>query len=189
MGLRASDEERERTVDFLRSQQAAGRLTLDELEERSAAAWAAVEVADLDALTADLPRPQAPPPVRVEAARPRSQPWLPGTRGFGARWHTRAPRAAVMDDLIRDVAPRMTAYGYDIVERTPDRVVFDLVRTPGWVIIPCVFLFPIGLFALLVKTHDRVTVDLLERGGETILVAHGIAPLSVRRAFAELEVG
>jgi hypothetical protein len=188
MGLRASDEERERTVDFLRSQQAAGRLTLDELEERSAAAWAAVEVADLEALTADLPRSPAPAP-RVEAARPRSQPWLPGARGFSARWHTRARRAAVMDDFIRDVAPRMTAYGYDIVERTPDRVVFDLVRTPAWVVIPCVFLFPIGLFALLVKTHDRVTVDLLERGGETVLVAHGIAPLSVRRAFAELEAG
>jgi hypothetical protein len=185
MGLRASDQDREGTVDFLRAQQAVGRLTLDELEERSAAAWGAVEVAELERLTADLPSAEAPAPPPLPARRrPRG---VPGTRGFTARWKARARRTDVMDELLRDVVPAMSAYGYEIVERTPDRVVFDLARTPRWVIVPILLLFPIGFLALLVKTHDRVTVELLEHDGETQLVAHGIAPLSVRRAFADLE--
>jgi hypothetical protein len=188
MGLRASDEERERVVGFLRAQQALGRLTLDELEERSAAAWAAVEVADLDRLMADLPRTPVPGPPPAVAVRPRPRaPWFPGWRNFSVRWRVRARPNAVMADLLEDVAPPMLAYGFKIEERTPDRVVFTYPRTPGWVILPCVFLFPFGLLALLIRTHDRVTVELADRGGETVLIAHGLAPLSVRKAFAELE--
>jgi hypothetical protein len=188
MGLRASDNDRERVVDFLRAQQALGRLTLDELEERSAAAWAAVEVADLDHLMADLPSAALPgPPQSVAVAPRRGAPWFPGWRPFSVRWRVRARPNAVMADLLEDVAPPMLAYGFEISERSPDRVVFDYPRTPGWVILPCVFLFPVGLLALLIRTHDRVTVELAERGGETVLIAHGMAPLSVRKAFAELE--
>jgi hypothetical protein len=186
MGLRASDDDRERAVGFLRAQQALGRLTLDELEERSAAAWSAIEVADLDALVADLPAapaaPAAPPPPVA-----RRLPRVPGRIGFSARWRAPVHRSSAMADLLEYVAPPMHAYGYEIVERTPSRLVFDHSRTPGWVIIPCVLLFPIGLLALLVRTHERVIVELVERGGETVFLASGVAPLSVRKAFAELE--
>jgi hypothetical protein len=69
----ASDAERERVVEALRSNAAAGRLDADELEERLGAAYAARVRADLLPLVADLP-PAAPPAPR----RPRvSIPALP----------------------------------------------------------------------------------------------------------------
>ena len=81
--IRASDKERESVVDVLRDAYADGRLTLDEFEERTSAAYAAKTWTELRELTADLPvqpplgadlyhrpqdaRPQAGPP----AARPQ----------------------------------------------------------------------------------------------------------------------
>lgn len=61
--VRASDEERERTAERLREHTAAGRLDVDELAERLAAAYGARTRVELDALLADLPR---------SADRPRS---------------------------------------------------------------------------------------------------------------------
>lgn len=54
--LRAADTDRERTVAELSEHTAAGRLTLDEFDERARAAYAARTIGDLAALTADLPR-------------------------------------------------------------------------------------------------------------------------------------
>jgi hypothetical protein len=53
--IRASDQERESVIDVLRDAYADGRLTLDEFEERTSAAYAAKMRADLWELTADLP--------------------------------------------------------------------------------------------------------------------------------------
>jgi len=53
--IRASDQERESVADVLRDAYAEGRLTLDEFEERTSAAYAARTWADLRELTADLP--------------------------------------------------------------------------------------------------------------------------------------
>jgi len=66
--LRASDAEREQLVDALRAHAADGRLTTDELEERSAAAYSATTRGELVALRRDLPEaapPAAPPPEVV----------------------------------------------------------------------------------------------------------------------------
>ena len=66
--LRASDAEREQLVDTLREHAADGRLTTDELEERSAAAYSATTRGELVALRRDLPErppPAAPPPEVV----------------------------------------------------------------------------------------------------------------------------
>src|ERR1700722_5247782 len=87
--IRASDQERETLVDVLRDAFTDGRLTFDEFEERTAAAYSAKTWTELGALTADLPagpllgadlhqRPQADPqaarpavpPPRVRRARP-----------------------------------------------------------------------------------------------------------------------
>ena len=53
--IRASDQERESVVDVLRDAFTDGRLTFDEFEERTAAAYAAKTWAQLWELTADLP--------------------------------------------------------------------------------------------------------------------------------------
>jgi Domain of unknown function (DUF1707) len=54
--IRASDDERERCVEVLRTAYADGRLDSRELEERVGLAWRARTRGDLAALTADLPR-------------------------------------------------------------------------------------------------------------------------------------
>ncbi len=64
--LRASDADRERTATLLREHTGDGRLTPEELSDRLDAAYAARTVAELDALTSDLPATPAPP------ARPRA---------------------------------------------------------------------------------------------------------------------
>ena len=53
--MRASDSDRDRIVDALREHGAAGRLTTDELEERTDRALAARTFGELDALLDDLP--------------------------------------------------------------------------------------------------------------------------------------
>jgi hypothetical protein len=53
--IRASDADREVVVDALRDAFTAGRLTLDEFEERMSAAWASRTWGDLRQLTTDLP--------------------------------------------------------------------------------------------------------------------------------------
>jgi Domain of unknown function (DUF1707) len=81
--IRASDKEREGVVDVLRDAYTDGRLTLDEFDERTSAAYAARTWAELRDLTADLPvepllgadlncRPQVTQPQPLPAAtRPR----------------------------------------------------------------------------------------------------------------------
>src|SRR5918995_6580469 len=58
-GLRASDTERESTVELLREHGAAGRLDVEELEQRVGAAYAARTRGDLATLLDDLPRSRA----------------------------------------------------------------------------------------------------------------------------------
>jgi hypothetical protein len=53
--IRASDDDRERTVSLLREHHAAGRLTLDEFNERLDKAYAAKTLGELDELMSDLP--------------------------------------------------------------------------------------------------------------------------------------
>jgi hypothetical protein len=55
-GLRASDQDRERTASELREHFALGRLDAEEFDRRLGAAYAAVIVDDLRALRADLPQ-------------------------------------------------------------------------------------------------------------------------------------
>jgi len=72
-GIRASDEDRSRTAAALGEHYAAGRLTLEEFQERLDKAYAARTLGELDRLTTDLPEtdlsrlPQrrAPGPVQV----------------------------------------------------------------------------------------------------------------------------
>jgi hypothetical protein len=67
--LRASDADRERVAESLREHAATGRLDLDELADRTEAAFRARTLGELDVLLGDLP-------VSPEPAR--------GADGFGA---------------------------------------------------------------------------------------------------------
>jgi hypothetical protein len=70
--VRVSDADRDATLRVLSEHASVGRLTLDELEERSAKALAAKTRADLAVLTRDLPAPDAAQPQPgVPSVRPR----------------------------------------------------------------------------------------------------------------------
>jgi len=74
-GIRASDEDRGRTAAALGEHYAAGRLTLEEFQERLDKVYAATTLGELDRLMADLPgtdfsrlpERRAPGPVQVPA--------------------------------------------------------------------------------------------------------------------------
>jgi hypothetical protein len=73
-GLRASDQDRERTTAQLREHFAAGRLSDEELSERSQAAYAARTHAELQGLLADLPQlPASPVTTRAELVQRRHE--------------------------------------------------------------------------------------------------------------------
>ncbi|GAA3550824.1 hypothetical protein GCM10022222_37930 [Amycolatopsis ultiminotia] len=67
--IRASDADREETVERLSHQVAAGRLSMDEFSERAARAYDAKTAGELTALTGDLPRPSPP---RSPARKPNT---------------------------------------------------------------------------------------------------------------------
>src|SRR3954452_6949069 len=129
--MRASDHEREAAVTLLRAAAAEGRLDIEELDERTAAAYAARTRGELDALTEDLPYPR-PPAVRPAAAPRRSLPRIPGRIGFSARWRAPVGLEQAGKDLLEFVAPPMRRYGYELVERTPERLVFERQVRPAW---------------------------------------------------------
>jgi uncharacterized protein DUF1707 len=68
--IRASDADREHAVGLLRDGYACGRLTLDEFDERTTAAFASRTWGELRKLTHDLPAPgqRAPLPAAPPAA-------------------------------------------------------------------------------------------------------------------------
>jgi hypothetical protein len=78
--LRATDADRDRVVQMLRVAAEEGALTVDELEERLSAAFAAVTRADLVRLVDDLPpspaTPPAPAPAPTHPVRTSSRYWL-----------------------------------------------------------------------------------------------------------------
>jgi hypothetical protein len=71
---RASDAEREQVVVRLRDASAEGRLTLEELADRTALAYTARSHAELEPLTADLPAATAP----LASLVPVRRRWLVG---------------------------------------------------------------------------------------------------------------
>jgi len=63
-GVRATDDDRQRTIARLRTAAGEGAIDLDELEQRIATAWQARTVADLVVVTQDLPATIAAPGAR-----------------------------------------------------------------------------------------------------------------------------
>jgi hypothetical protein len=80
--LRIGDAERDAAVERLRGHAAAGRLTVDELDERLGRALAARTRADLAVLEGDLPRPRRPDP----SLRPHVTTYVLVMAGLVALW-------------------------------------------------------------------------------------------------------
>jgi DUF1707 SHOCT-like domain len=179
--LRASDADRDQVVGVLRRHAEAGRLTVDELDERCSAALSAVTLGDLRALTRDLPR--EPPP----AAPARRPPKVPGKYHFAETWRAPSSAERTMAELMEHVAPPLARHGYSLVERSPYRLVFRRSRRPVWTIVLAIVLFPFGLLALLYQDSEQIAIDLQAQGTGTLVSATGVAPLDVRRGFAALE--
>jgi Domain of unknown function (DUF1707) len=75
--LRVSDAEREHTADVLRRAAGEGRLTIEELDDRLTAAYAARTYGELAAITEDLPEAGPQPPATVTAPLPPVDPTAP----------------------------------------------------------------------------------------------------------------
>ena len=129
--MRVSDSDREQSADVLREAAGHGRITMDELDERLALAYAAKTYADLTAVTRDLPGPaQAPSAVQPAMAgriggTPRSKfsvAIMSGARRMG-RWVV--PRnyvgVAVMGGIELDLReaqfsePEVTIHAYTLM--------------------------------------------------------------------------
>jgi hypothetical protein len=72
--IRASDSERESVVDVLRDAYTEGRLTLEEFEERTSAAYGSKTWTDLRELTGDLP---VEPMLGADLPQQRARPHVP----------------------------------------------------------------------------------------------------------------
>ena len=97
--LRASDADREQFVEALRQHHAEGRLTTEDLPERTEQAHVARTLGDLDALAPDLPplRPPAPRPAPPGYAGP------PGYTGPTPTGWPPATQAAAKAALYRSI--------------------------------------------------------------------------------------
>ena len=84
-GLRASDADRERAVEALRDHFVAGRLSDDELADRTASAYGAKTLAELENVILDLPSEESALPASAR----RRAPALAGARRPAGFW----PRA------------------------------------------------------------------------------------------------
>jgi Domain of unknown function (DUF1707) len=155
----ASDREREATVLRLRAAHLEGRIETDEFEERVGRAGRARTRAELEALEADLPARSG---VRVEPTS--GVPWFPGRRHFAERKVLDAPLDEVREATLAFVVPPLERNGYPLHQEGPDVLVF---------------------------THPhrgaRIMVRFRDLGDRrTLVLVHGVAPLGIRRAFAQL---
>jgi hypothetical protein len=184
--VRASDEDRERVVAALKEHCAAGRLTIEELPDRVERAYAATSLAELAELTYDLPGRLPARPQRAQPP-PGKRPWVPGVAPFTEVVEFDRPVAEVETEALREIAPRLVRYGFELVHTARPHLVFERADRPIWTIAVAIVVFPIGLVALLHRRTCLVQLTFDELGeGHTRLTIHGSAPLTVRRAFAEL---
>ncbi|MFI6520584.1 DUF1707 domain-containing protein [Spirillospora sp. NPDC050679] len=136
--VRASDAEREAVVERLRIASVEGRLTFEELTERSEAAYVAVTRGDLERITADLPALGAPGarPAPVQVRRRFSAIMGDCKERISGRVDQELEALSVMGDVVLDlreaqvptgeVSVVATAVMGDIKIIVPDGVSIDL---------------------------------------------------------------
>ncbi len=147
----------------LRAAHLEGRLETDELEDRVARAHAARTRDELDAVEADLPE------RRPDLSTTSGVPWWPGRRPFAERKLLENPPDECRRNALAFIVPALERTGYQLTKEAEDVLVFADRRglAPG---------------------GDRITVRFLPAPDRrTLVLAHGTAPLNVRRAFAKLD--
>jgi hypothetical protein len=110
--IRASDNDRETVVSALREAFTEGRLTLDEFDERTSAAYAAKTWGDLSELTDDLPSPPVFGGQRQEGQRLEGQRHQP---------ETGAPNGAEPGQLPSPAIPPLSRVSPDLMRTMPRR--------------------------------------------------------------------
>jgi Domain of unknown function (DUF1707) len=154
--LRVGDAERDASARVLREHCAAGRLSLEELDERLSHVYGATTRGELDALIGDLP--DLPPPPRERRL------FWPGTRGFHEKRRLRSTCDESYELAMREIVPRMALQHFRLVQEIPPR---RMVFYDG------------GSREVTVLFHPAPD-------GGTYLTAFGHAGRAVRKAFATL---
>jgi Domain of unknown function (DUF1707) len=158
---RASDPERDAVARRLRDECAAGRLSIDELDERLARAYAAVTRGQLRGLVTDLPDEG---PDAASPARRRRRFFWPGIAPFREQRRLATSCSDSFAAAQREIVPRMGTQGFHVDEEVwPRRLRF--VSDTGLVI--------------TVMFHAA-------NDGGTEVSAFGHGPRAVRKAFATL---
>lgn len=158
--IRASDREREAAVRRLRDQCAAGRLSLDELDERLERAYAAATRRELNRLVSDLPDEEP----RVDSTTRRRRFSWPGIAPFSEQRHLTSSCADSFAAAQQEMVPRMGTQGFHVDEEIWPRRLRFVSDT--------------GLF-ITVMFHPAAD-------GGTEVSAFGHGPRAVRKAFATL---
>ena len=183
--MRASDDDREFVAASLRGDLLAGRLTVEEYEDRVARVYRATTYAELDAIVADLPwEPSSVPVPAPQRRRP-----LFGRRPFSVRISSPESPAIVIAEAMRTIGPHLLRSGYSMKRTAENQLVFTRRRRPAWTILVAIFVFPFGLFALMHRPRgSQVFVNAISVGErQTLVDVVGVAPAGVRRALLELE--
>lgn len=171
-------------VDLLRAHHLDGRLTVEEFEERVGLAHHAVTLLELGDLHDDLP--ELTPRRGKVIARSRRAPRIPGRYAFVERVELKVSLALARKEAFEHIAPGLARQGYELTV-IGDSLMFRRRERPSWTVLVALFLFPFGLLALTYQQEDEVIVEFEEGPlGGTVLLAHGVGPRNVRRAFATL---
>jgi hypothetical protein len=183
--LRAGDSDRSGVVDLLRAHHLDGRLTVEEFEERVERAHRAVTLLELGDLHDDLP--ELPPRRGKVVARGRRAPRIPGRLAFVERVELGVDPRMAREQAFEYIAPALARNGYELTVPSGSTLRFRRRWRPVWTILLAIFAFPFGLLALTYQHEDEVIVEIDDgpRGGTAVL-AHGVGPLNVRRAFTSL---
>lgn len=166
--LRASDADRERVAGELREHLVAGRLTLDELSGRLDATYAAKTLAELDALTRDLPAVTSPlPPSRRSPTR-RSVAVM-GSVERRSRWRVGRETTAVamMGSVLLDL--RKAELEGDVVEITAFACMGSVE-----IVVPAGIEVDLTGFALMGSKEERVA-DVPRVPGTPLVRVRGFA--------------
>jgi Domain of unknown function (DUF1707) len=183
--LRAGDSDRSAVVDLLRAHHLDGRLNVEEFEERVERAHRAVTLLELGDLHDDLP--ELAPRRGKMVARGRRAPRIPGRLAFVERVELGVDPRMAREQALEYIAPALARNGYEMTMPSATTLLFRRRWRPVWTILLAIFTFPIGLLALTYQHEDEVIVEIDDgRRGGTAVLAHGVGPLNVRRAFANL---